>query len=277
MDISKRNGFVHLIHLEETAKKAAFSAGELIVKNSHRALKVELKNTISPFVTELDRKVELEIRKIIQAAYPDHSIQGEEFPDDIPKPEINSKEKVYLEDSQLETHLLIPSDRVVWVIDPIDGTTAFLAGMPSFTILIGIWVESIPILGIIYQPLTKQIWVGGLKRPTTLNDSLCSQSAGNNVHILASSNPECFGKKARDCFKKEAQKSDHTLYGGDGFLFGLLAEGRISCVIEDGLAWHDIAACIPIVLGAGGKITDLDGNRLKPGKAFYGVIARKKE
>lgn len=96
------------------------------------------------------------------------------------------------------------------------------------------------------------------------------------ANILATSGPQYLGQKARKIFEVEREKADHISYGGDGYLFGLLASSRISTIVEDSLAWHDIAACVPVILGAGGEIVDFSGCCIKPGQEQYAVLARRK-
>ncbi len=240
-------------NMAEVLAKAAKAGGAVLRDCFYDRLHVEVKQATSPFVTKADKESELEIRKMIEASFPNHSIIGEEFP-------------AYHPDGK-------PAP-IQWVIDPLDGTSAFLSGLPTFVVLIGIWQENQPLLGAIYQPLTDTLWVGGKDYPTKRNDSpIIGKGSASHPKILATTSPENLGDEGKKTFDALRDKTDTIQYGGDGHLYASLAEGRIWCIVEEGLAWHDVAALVPVIEGAGGRIRDFDGQPILSGKASYQVVA----
>ena len=119
----------------EFAHRLADAAGEIVRPAARSRRVVHRKADASP-VTETDRAVEMRLREMIACRYPDHGVIGEEFGDDRRDAE----------------H--------VWVLDPVDGTTAFIAGLPVFGTLIGLARGGRPVLGIVDQPATRERWVG---------------------------------------------------------------------------------------------------------------------
>ena len=117
--------------------------------SADRSSRFRNKGDDSP-VTEIDRGVETALRARIAAAFPQHGIQGEEFGAQATDAEY------------------------VWVIDPIDGTKAFVAGIPVFGTLIALTRKGVPVLGVIDQPMTRERWIGAEGHPTTLNGAPCS-------------------------------------------------------------------------------------------------------
>ncbi len=121
----------------------ADAAGEILRRAFRTDMAVENKADASP-VTQADREVEAALRQLIEAAYPEHGIIGEEFGN-------------------------VARASLQWVLDPIDGTQAFIAGQPTFTTLIALAKDGIPILGLIDQPMAKERWLGITGEKTTLN------------------------------------------------------------------------------------------------------------
>ena len=239
--------------IKEIAIEAARVGGEILVQYFRSYLDVEVKRELSPLVSKADREAEIAIRNIIINAFPKHVVQGEEFDDVVPG------------DSDDET--------INWVIDPIDGTTAYLSGMPTFVVLIAVWQGNIPLLGLIYQPLTKDMWVG-TKNGTVLNGNpIKVDDYPNQPLILATTSPDYLSTHTLKAFNEIRKVASVTQFGGDGHLYGSLACGRISLIIEEGLKWHDVAAVVPIILGAGGNICTFSGDKIQPNKGSYSIIA----
>lgn len=200
------------------------------------ALAVEAKADLSP-VTIADREVELALRREIATAYPDHGIVGEEFPPERPEAEF------------------------VWVVDPIDGTKAFLAGKPTFGTLLALLREGRPILGVIDHPALGERWIGAHGHPTTHN--------GRPVHarrcpelraaVLCASSPEMFQGADRQRFESLRSAVRVNGWGTDCLAYGLLASGFVDLVAEAAMGPHDYLALVPVVEGAGGLITDWEG------------------
>jgi inositol-phosphate phosphatase/L-galactose 1-phosphate phosphatase/histidinol-phosphatase len=216
-----------------------------IVRRYFRAdastLKVEAKADESP-VTIADRSAEAAMRALIEEAYPDHGILGEEFP------------------------FVRTGAEYAWVLDPIDGTKAFVTGMPVFGTLIALMRDGRPILGIINQPVTRERWIGVAGRRTTLNGRPIATSKTARLVDAAhyATHPSMFAQ-GDDWTKVQSliAKVKSSRYGGDCYAYGLLAAGFIDLVTEARLQIYDFMALIPIIEGAGGMITDWNGGPLK--------------
>ena len=242
--------------IEKTAIKAAVSAGDILKKYYGSCLEIEVKDEMSPLVTVADKQSELKMREIISADFPDHIIVGEEFGSDIPLAEI------------------CETGKISWALDPIDGTTAFTAGMPTFVVLIGVWCGDKPLLGLIYQPISNEMWLASGDKPTTYNGKPCENAkSATNPLVIATTSPNYLSDNSQNWWNKLNSMAKTALFGGDGFLYGSLASGNISLVLEEGLKWHDVAALIPVVENSGATIRDHSGNRLKPYQESYTVLA----
>ncbi len=188
-------------------------------------------------VTEIDRRIEDRLRKMIHARYPDHGLVGEEAGSENPDAE----------------H--------VWVLDPIDGTAGFIAGLPVFGTLIALMADDTPVLGVIDLPVTEDRWVGVRGLPTTRNGhpARCRSCPDLGQALMAASNPDFFSDVERPAFERVRSRTQWRIYGGSCFSYGLLASGRIDIAVDAGLDIFDIAALVPVIEGAGGIITDWDG------------------
>jgi inositol-phosphate phosphatase/L-galactose 1-phosphate phosphatase/histidinol-phosphatase len=202
-------------------------------------------------VTETDRKVETALRQEITKTFPDHGVIGEEAPPTLADAEY------------------------VWVIDPIDGTKAFVCGLPVFGTLLALTRADRPILGLIDQPITEERWLGALGRATTWN--------GQPVHtrrcptlkhaFLCATSPEMFVNADQAAFARVRAEVKVARYGTDCYAYGLLASGLIDLVVEAQLSPYDYLAHIPIIHGAGGLMTDWAGRELRLGCGATQVIA----
>jgi histidinol phosphatase-like enzyme (inositol monophosphatase family) len=238
--------------IEETAAAAADAAGNILRSYFRSTLTLEKKDARSPVVTRADREAEKAMRAVIAAAFPDHGIIGEEF------------------------GRTDGGGSCTWVLDPLDGTIAFVCGRPIFVCLVAVLEEGCPILGLIDQPILGERWVGTASGTTRLNGERCSVSGVGmlNEARLATTDPACLDTpRNADWFTRLRQRARLVSLGGDGYSYGLLASGFLDLIIESGLAWHDAAALIPVIEGAGGVITDFSGRTLQPGAAEYDVIA----
>lgn len=191
-------------------------------------------------VTEIDKKVERELRRLIEATYPSHGILGEEYGGQA-----------------------LDND-YVWVIDPIDGTKPFIAGVPVFGTLIALTFRGSPILGVIDHPVTRERWVGADGIPTTLNGvpvrtRPCPDLAGA---IISTSNPDLYGADGRPAFERLRAAAHWCLYGASCYAYGRLASGAIDVSIDEGFSPHDYCALVPVIRGAGGVVTDWNGDAL---------------
>ncbi|GKX64724.1 inositol monophosphatase family protein [Pragia fontium] len=192
-------------------------------------------------VTEIDQQVEKLIRERITDAFPDHGILGEEF------------------GAQAQ------SEEFVWVIDPIDGTKQFIAGVPVYGTLISLCQNGKPILGIIDIPSLDERWVGAQNLPTTLNGHPIQTRSCQNLTdaLMSTSNTEFVLPEHRAGFNYLIGASKWRIYGAACYAYGCLASGRIDLSIDSGgMREVDYCAMVPIIEGAGGKISDWDGEPL---------------
>ena len=202
-------------------------------------LDIETKKDETP-VTIADKEAELNIRKLIHDKYPTHGILGEEQGLENPKAE-------YL-----------------WIIDPIDGTKSYLAGKPMFGTLISLAHQGRPILGIIDQPFLNERWQGAIGYKTVYNNSETTTRTCPDLTkaTLNSTSPEMFSKTEYRKFFRLSEQVLMTMYGGDCYAYGLLANGYIDLIIEADLKPYDFCALVPIVIGAGGAIIDWQGQAI---------------
>ena len=207
-----------------------------------RAVPSERKGDLTP-VTEADMAAERAIRAMLSVERPDDAIAGEEY-----------------------GHAAGRSG-LTWVIDPIDGTEAFMTGRPSFVTLIALLEGGKPILGVIDQPIVGDRWVGAAGRQTLLNGMPVHTHAcdGLEVASFSTTGPHWFPPEEAPVYRALSTGARSQTYGGDGYAYGLLAGGWLDIVLECRLKLHDFAAVVPVIEGAGGAITDWSGRPLDAG------------
>ncbi len=221
------------------ARQLADTAHELLAPAAALRPEVEVKADRS-FVTALDAQIETRLRELIGQRYPTHGILGEE-------------------------HGASGADaELVWVLDPIDGTAPFIAGVPVFGTLIALAVAGRPVIGVMHLPVTLQRWEGVAGRTTTLNGSAVRtrSCATLSQAILTSSNPDFFSAAERPALDALRAATAWRIYGGCCMSYGLLAAGRTDVAIDTGFKVWDYAPFRPIIEGAGGVITDWQGQPL---------------
>jgi histidinol phosphatase-like enzyme (inositol monophosphatase family) len=223
----------------DLARRLADAAGAAVRPFFRSRFVRETKDDASP-VTEADRAAEAAMRAILAAERPGDGIIGEEY----------GGERAGAER--------------VWVLDPIDGTRAFVAGRPLFGTLVALIEGGVPVLGLIDQPIIGDRWIGVRGRPTLFNGAPAATracAAIADAH-LGTTSPAAFPAGDLPRFERACAAARDTLWGGDCHNYGLVASGHLDAVIESGLKLHDFAALIPIVEGAGGRITDWQGRPL---------------
>lgn len=194
-------------------------------------------------VTDADREAERALRALIGAAFPDHGVLGEEFGESA------------------------ATGPWRWVLDPVDGTRAFMCGVPSWATLIALEHEGAPVLGVIDQPYLEERWIGaggetlfvsrdGERRARTSGLTDLSAARVSTTDPLASGYFSAAGAAA---FARVAQKARVARFSLDAYAYGLLALGELDLVIESSLKRHDYAALIPVIEGAGGVVTNWRG------------------
>ena len=197
-------------------------------------------------VTEADKGAERAIRHLINRHFPDHGIIGEEYGSENANADL------------------------VWVLDPVDGTRAFISGMPLWPTLIGLLHKGYPVLGLIAQPVLGEVFLGsplGSKRITShgqapLRVRPCSGLAdaviGTTDPYLYPDGPEAMAYTSL----RHATKLQR--YGCDAYAFAMVALGTMDIALETGLKPWDIEAIIPVIENAGGIVTNWHGDRVGP-------------
>jgi histidinol phosphatase-like enzyme (inositol monophosphatase family) len=223
----------------DLAQRLADAAGHAIRPYFRAPHGLETKADKSP-VTLADRAAEQAMRALIEATFPDDAIIGEEF---------GIKEG---------------TTGRAWVLDPIDGTRAFITGRPIFGTLIALVIDGWPMLGILDQPILRERWLGVIGKPTTFNGTLAQtkRCAGLADALLATTSPALFDDGQLHAFEHLDGVVRSTVLGGDCYNYGLVASGHLDIVVEAGLKLHDFAALVPIVEGAGGRMCDWQGDPL---------------
>lgn len=224
------------------AHALADASGAAIRPLFRAAFAQETKADLSP-VTQADQAAERAIRALLAAERPADGVVGEEYGADR------------------------PDASRVWVIDPIDGTRAFIAGRPIFGTLIALIEEGVPVLGVIDQPISGERWIGARGVPTRFNGAVARtrNRPALDRAIFATTAPWLCS-----AFDQVRAATGDTVLGGDCYNYGLLASGHVDIVVEDGLKLHDFAALVPIVEGAGGRMADWSGRPL--GQASAGDV-----
>ncbi len=217
------------------AGRLADAAREIAREHFRRPIAVEHKSDGSP-VTIADRNIEKEMRRLIRAAFPGHAIQGEEFAAE-------------------------GSGEFTWVLDPIDGTKSFISGYPLFGSLIALAHRGRPVLGVIETPVLEERWVGCEGAATLFNGTAVRTRACPSVEeaIVYTTTADTFDTGERARFDALSTRAALRRFGGDCYLYGMLAGGHCDLVIEVRLKPHDFMAVVPIVEGAGGRISDWRG------------------
>lgn len=223
----------------ESLREAAVPIVQQFFRSSDLA--VTQKSDVSP-VTLADQQIERRWREMIQSTYPDHGIIGEE-----------------------EDSLGIDRD-FVWVLDPIDGTRAFVGGFPMFTNLFALMYRKEPVFSGINVPVTQECWTGSLAdggRVTFNGEPLGERPARSLAQsVLSATAPEMFSTEQFKRFSTLKAVCMDLRYGADAYAYGLVALGSVGVVAEASMKPWDYMALIPVVEGAGGVVTDWSGDRL---------------
>jgi len=221
------------------AHRLANAAGQVVRKYFRTPVAIDQKADASP-VTVADREAEAAMRALIEESFPDHGIVGEEH------------------------GAAAPEREWVWVLDPIDGTLPFLAGIPVFGTLIALLRGGAPLLGVIDMPATEQRWLGCPGRPSTLNGTLIRTRACPALSdaLISTSNPDFYTAATRPAFDRLKAAVRWTVYGGSCLAYGQLAAGRTDLGLDVAFDPYDYLALVPVIEGAGGRITDWRGESL---------------
>ena len=185
------------------------------------------------------------MRAFLSDAFPDHGLLGEEYG-------LERENAPYR-----------------WVLDPIDGTRAFITGRPAFGTLLALLHEGRPILGMIDQPITRERWLGVADHPTRFEGPFGGRPGVRPCPTVAKAelsctSPEMLGDDLPR-WRNLGSRVRRLSWGGDCYAYGLLALGCIDIVAECDLKIWDWAALLPVIEGAGGRMTDWDGASLHAG------------
>ena len=230
-----------------TAHALAERAGAVILPHFRAGTAVHHKGegAFDP-VTAADRDAEAAIREMLANAYPSHGIVGEEFGNER-------------EDADY-----------CWILDPIDGTRAFIMGQPLWGTLIGLTSGGVPLLGMMDQPYTgERFWSGETEsyfgRGNEVRTLRVRACAGLEKAILTSTMPEMFEGADAERYDALSRAVRLRRFGGDCYNYCLLAMGQIDLVVEAGLKPFDILPLIPIIERAGGIVSTWEGGDPRQG------------
>lgn len=197
-------------------------------------------------VTVADRAAETTIRNYLRQNFPDHGIVGEELAP------VN------------------PDADICWIIDPVDGTRAYISGLPSWGTLIGVNYRGTPVAGVMHQPFIGEKYfcdgkVSYLEHREKTVALSTSDIANLSEATLMTTSPELFTGKEAEAFNSVSNACRLTRYGFDCYAYAMVAAGNVELVVENGLKAYDIAPLIPIVEAAGGIVTTWDGGSAAQG------------
>ncbi len=234
----------HLLAFADTLADAARAAILPFFRAPHRI--DNKRSDIFDPVTDADRGCERRMRQLIEAGFPDHAIYGEEFGE---KP---------------------GSSGYQWILDPIDGTRAFVAGLPLWGVLIGLYYEGAPLIGVMDQPYLDERyrgWMAGADATAhgVTRELKTKPCGGLGDAILSTTDPHLFSSLEAEAFERVRCAAKLARYGCDCYAYCMVAGGTMDCVIESGLKAFDIAALIPIVTGAGGGVCNWQGGEARLG------------
>jgi histidinol phosphatase-like enzyme (inositol monophosphatase family) len=191
-------------------------------------------------VTQADKGAEAAIRRLIAQRFPEHGVIGEEYGRDRPDAEF------------------------VWVLDPVDGTRAFIAGLPLWTTLIGLRHQGEPVLGSIGQPFLGEIFIGdgrASRLVTAAGERTLRVRACPSLDqaVIATTDQNLFRGAEGEAWGAVRAAARLARYGCDAYAYAMIALGCLDLVVETGLKCWDIDSAVPLLAGAGGQVTDWRG------------------
>lgn len=201
-------------------------------------------------VTAADRDAEAAIRRAISARHPEHGVIGEEYGEDRPEAEW------------------------VWVLDPVDGTRAFISGLPLWTTLVALLHRGEPALGLIAQPYLGEVFIGTaagsrLIRPDHPDQTLRARPCASlDQATVSTTDPDLFTPDEARVWARLRAAARLTRLGCDAYAYAMVAAGRIDLVLESGLKLWDWAPHKPLIAGAGGVVTGWDRGPVEGGRVL---------
>lgn len=233
---------------QRAALELVEAAGQATLQYFRTAFAVDNKRRDGHFdpVTEADRAAERVIREGLQKRFPQHGVFGEEFGYQA-------------------------GNGLTWVIDPIDGTRAFMTGMLHWGLLIALFDGEKPILGVMHQPFTGEFFYGRntvafYRRGRQERELRCRDCGALEEAVLTTTSPKLFqGPGERAAFDRLESTVKLSKYGGDCYIYAMLAMGYVDLATDAGLQAYDIQALMPIIRGAGGVVSTIDGGNASMG------------
>lgn len=218
------------------ANDLADAARQVLAENLGGGLGTSVKED-KTLVTRLDVLIEERLRSLIGATFPAHGIIGEE------RENVNA------------------GSAYTWVLDPIDGTASFVAGIPVYGTLIALAVDGVPMLGVIDVPVLDLRWIGVGGKPTLCNGQAVRTRScdGLSSALLLAGNRDRFTRDQIGPLDALREGTGARVYGGACVSYGRLAEGRADLVLDAGQSIYDFAPYRPIIEGAGGVVSDWNG------------------
>lgn len=221
------------------AHRLADCSGAILKRAGAAAQSFDSKHDASP-VTAIDREIETALREAIAAEHPDHGVLGEEFaPTNLDK-------------------------EWVWILDPIDGTKQFIAGIPLYGTLIALAHNGIPVLGIIDHPVTGERWSAADGTPAICNGRVVTTRAAETLSgtLMFTTSPEPYDDDEFRAVSALRARAAWCVYGAGCYGYARLASGQLDIGIEAGHDPFDYCALAPIIRAAGGAISDWEGRPL---------------
>ncbi|OCW59376.1 histidinol-phosphatase [Hoeflea olei] len=206
-------------------------------------------------VTEADRAAEKAIRRLIAERYPEHGILGEEHGD-------TGLDRDY-----------------VWVIDPIDGTRAFISGLPVWGTLVGLYHKGRAVMGMMDQPFTGERFIAGpgsaaVRRGGRTTPLATRKHVALDQAIMMTTSPLIFADELAPRYRQVERSVRLARYGCDCYAYAMVASGHIDLVIEADLKPYDVGGLIPLVEQAGGVMTTWSGDRPEYGGTIIAAGSR---
>jgi len=236
----------------ELAVKIAKEAGTELAKQIDNSFNIEQKKSSFDLVTEWDKNTEHFIKESIKQKYPDHEVIGEES--------ISNESNISLTNK-------LNNKSNIWVIDPIDGTSNYVHGLPGYTISIALLKKGELSLGVVYDPHNDEMFYAEKSRGAFLNNKKINVSNQADLisSIIATGFPSEVSKHRVPVLNqiKQIGTSCHNIrvYGSAALHCAYVAAGRLEAYWEPGLNIWDIAAGALIVKEAGGKVSEMDGEK----------------
>lgn len=223
----------------EFAEKLADVSRKMLLDAEKVTREFSIKSDNS-YVTTADKAIESKLREMIGEAFPAHGILGEEF-----------------DNTNIDAEF-------VWVLDPIDGTAPFIAGIPVYGTLIALAWNGKPFIGVMDHPATSERWIGVAGKFAKLNGNPVSVKSCEslNTAFVTCSNPDFMTEAEQASFAEIRKTVPYVQYGGSCYAYGMLASGRTDIAIDSGLESFDVFASAAVIQGAGGFLTDWSGNEI---------------